>query len=78
MNLGELLERNQIAMEVQDSLPINEQIEILKKSKKSVFTFHLEDGRKIVRGDSESNQEDMKEFFKEYPQNGCKFIEFHK
>jgi len=49
-----------------------------KKHKKSVFTFHMEDGRKLVRGDSESNRKEMEDFFLQYPQNGCKWIEFHK
>ena len=78
MTLGELLEQNERALAYQDSLPINEQIELLKKHKKSVFTFHMEDGRKIVRGDSESDKKEMEEFFLQYPQNGCKWIEFHK
>jgi hypothetical protein len=38
----------------------------------------MEDGRKIVRGDDESDKQEMKEFFKEHPQTGCKWIEFHK
>jgi hypothetical protein len=38
----------------------------------------MEDGRKIVRGDSESDKKEMEEFFLKYPQNGCKWIEFHK
>lgn len=78
MNLGELLEQNKRALKQQEALPIKDQINLLKKHKKSVFTFHLEDGRKLVRGDSESDKETMKKFFKKYPQNGCKSIEFHK
>ena len=76
--LRELLEHNEKAQAYQDSLTINEQIELLKKHKKSVFTFHMEDGRKLVRGDSESNRKEMEDFFLQYPQNGCKWIEFHK
>ena len=78
MTLKELLEHNENAQAYQDSLTMNEQIELLKKHKKSVFTFHMEDGRKLVRGDSESNRKEMDEFFKQYPQKGCKWIEFHK
>lgn len=78
MTLKELLEHNEKAQAYQDSLNINGQIELLKKHKKSVFTFHMEDGRKLVRGDSESNRKEMEEFFKQYPQTGCKWIEFHK
>jgi hypothetical protein len=78
MTLGELIEQNEMALAYQDSLPIKEQIELLKNHKKSVFTFHMEDGRKIVRGDSESDKKEMEEFFLKYPQNGCKWIEFHK
>ena len=78
MTLGELIEQNERALAYQDSLPIKEQIELLKNHKKSVFTFHMEDGRKIVRGDSESDKKEMEEFFLQYPQNGCKWIEFHK
>lgn len=78
MTLQELLDHNKRAQEYQDSLSIEDQIEWLKKYKKSVFTFHMNDGRKIVRGDSESNREEMERFFEEYPQEGCKYIEFHK
>jgi hypothetical protein len=78
MTLEELIEQNEMALAYQDSLPIKEQIELLKNHKKSVFTFHMEDGRKIVRGDSESDKKEMEEFFLQYPQNGCKWIEFHK
>ena len=78
MTLKELLEHNEKAQAYQDSLSINEQIELLKEHKKSVFTFHMEDGRKLVRGDSESDRKEMEEFFKQYPQTGCKWIEFHK
>jgi hypothetical protein len=78
MTLKELLKHNEKAQAYQDSLSINDQIELLKKYKKSVFTFHMEDGRKLVRGDSESNKKEMEKFFKEHPQIGCKYIEFHK
>ena len=78
MTLQELLDHNKRAQEYQDSLSIEDQIEWLKKYKKSVFTFHMNDGRMIVRGDSESNREEMERFFEEYPQEGCKYIEFHK
>ena len=78
MTFKELLEHNEKAQAYQDSLTINEQIEMLKKHKKSVFTFHMEDGSKLVRGDSGSNRKEMEEFFKLYPQTGCKWIEFHK
>ena len=78
MTLKELLEHNEKAQAHQDSLSINEQIEMLNKHKKSVFTFHMEDGRKLVRGDSESDRKEMEEFFFKYPQTGCKSIEFHK
>lgn len=78
MTLAELAEHNEKAQAYQDSLPVNEQIELLKKHKNSVFTFHMENGSKIVRGDSESNKKEMIEFFKQHPQNGCKWIEFHK
>lgn len=78
MTLKELLEHNEKAQAYQDSLPINEQIERLKKYKKSVFTFHMEDGKKIVGGDLLYDKKEMQEFFNEYPQNGCKWIEFHK
>ena len=78
MTLKELLEHNEKAQAYQDSLTLNEQIEFLKTHKKSVFTANMKDGRKLVRGDSESNQEEMKEFFKNFPPEGCKSIEFHK
>ena len=78
MTLKELLEHNEKAQAYQDSLTVNEQIELLKKYKKSVFTFHMEDGRKLIRGDSDSDKKEMEEFFKQYPQTGCKWIEFHK
>jgi len=78
MTLKELAEHNEKAQKYQDSLTINEQIELLKKEKKSVFTFHMNDGRKLVRGDSQSNRKEMEVFFKQYPQQGCKWIEFHK
>jgi hypothetical protein len=78
MTLKKVLQHNEKAQAYQDSLPINEQIEWLKKYKKSVFTFHLEDGSKIVRGDSESNKKEMNEFFKHWPPSKCKWIEFHK
>ena len=76
--IKDLIEHNEKAQKYQDSLSIEDQIEYLKKYKKSVFTFHMEDGRKIVSGDSESNREEMEIFFKNYPQNECKYIEFHK
>jgi hypothetical protein len=78
MNLQELLEHNEKAQAYQDSLTIDEQIELLKKHKKSVFVLHMEDGSELVRGDSESDKEEMLEFFKQYPQKGCKWIEFYK
>jgi hypothetical protein len=78
MNLLELLIHNERAQAYQDSLSIEEQIELLKPYKKSVFTFHMEDGRKIVRGDDESDKEEMEDFFKQNPQDGCEWIEFHK
>lgn len=77
MTLKELIEHNEKAQAYQDSLPIEQQIELLKQHKKSVFTFHMEDGRKLVRGDSESDRKTMEKFFTEYPQTGCKWIEFH-
>ena len=78
MTLAELLEHNRKAHTLQDSLTINEQIELLKKYKKSVFTFHMTDGRKLVRGDSESDKKEMEIFFKKYPPKDCKWVEFHK
>jgi len=78
MTFKELLEYNEKAQAYQDSLSINEQIELLKTYKKSVFTFHMEDGTKLVRGDSEMDRKEMEDFFKKYPQKGCKWIEFHK
>lgn len=78
MTLDELLKHNERALAEQEKLSIEEQIELLKKYKKSVFTFHMIDGRKLVRGDSESDQNEMREFFKKYPQNGVFKIEFHK
>jgi cell division septal protein FtsQ len=78
MTLKELLQHNENAQSQQDSLSINEQIEMLKKHKKSVFTLHMDDGRKLVRGDSESDRKEVEDFFKLYPQKGCKRIEFHK
>lgn len=77
MTLEELLRHNERAQAYQDSLPIEKQIELLKQYNKSVFTFHMEDGSKIVRGDSESNRQEMEAFFKKYPQTGVKRIEFH-
>ncbi len=78
MTLKDLLEHNEKAQAHQDTLSEKEQIEMLKKHKKSVFTFHMEDGSKLIRGDSESNRKEMEQFFKQYPQTGCKSIEFHK
>ena len=78
MTLTEFLERNEKAQAYQDSFSIKDQIELLKPYKKSVFTFHMEDGRELVRGDDESDRKEMEEFFKEHPQDGCKWIEFHK
>jgi hypothetical protein len=78
MTLLELFIHNERAQAYQDSLSIEEQIELLKPYKKSVFTFHMEDGRKIVRGDDESDKEEMEDFFKQNPQDGCEWIEFHK
>ncbi len=52
MTLLEFLQHNEKLQATQDLLPLNEQIELLKKHKKSVFTFHMKDGSKIVRGDS--------------------------
>ena len=78
MTLKELIEHNEKAQAYQDTLPIAEQIELLKKHKRSVFTFHMKDGRKLVRGDSTSDKKEMQKFFKEYPQKGCEWIEFHK
>tara|TARA_R110000803_G_scaffold181557_1_gene243967 strand:+ start:307 stop:543 length:237 start_codon:yes stop_codon:yes gene_type:complete len=78
MKLKELLEHNEKSQSYQDSLTTKEQVEMLKKNKKSVFTFHMKDGRKLVRGDSESDKKEMELFFKEYPQRGCERIEFHK
>jgi hypothetical protein len=78
MNLKELIEHNEKAQAYQDTLTIKDQIEMLKRHKKSVFTFHMEDGRKLVRGDSESDKKEMELFFKRYPQRGCERIEFHK
>ena len=77
-NLKELCEHNERAQAYQDTLPANEVIELLKKHKKSVFTFHMKNGDKLIRGDSESNREEMELFFKRYPQTGCDHIEFHK
>ena len=78
MTLKEFFEHNEKAQAYQDSLTTNEQIELLKKYKKSVFTFHMHDGRKLIRGDTESNRKEMENFFKQYPPTGCKWIEFHK
>lgn len=78
MTLIQVLEHNKKALDYQESLPINEQIEWLKIYKESVFSFHMEDGSELVRGDDESNREEMELFFKQYPQTGCKWIEFHK
>jgi len=77
MTLGEHFEEMERRNDAQDLLPIKEQIEFLKQHKKSVFTFHMDDGRKIVRGDSESDVKEMTEFFNQYPQVGCINIEFH-
>lgn len=77
MTLQQLLEHNKKAHEYQDSLSYADQIEHLKKYKKSVFTFHMKDGSKIVRGDSQSDKKEMENFFLEHPQNGCEWIEFH-
>ena len=76
--LRDLLDHNERAQSLQDSLSYENQIEWLKQHKKSVFTFHMSDGRRLVRGDSESDSNEMREFFKMYPQEGCKYIEFHK
>jgi hypothetical protein len=77
-NLKDFLEHNEKALAYQNSLPVKEQIEFLKSCKKSVFTFHMKDGRKIIKGDSVNYKKEMQEFFKTYPQNGCERIEFHK
>jgi hypothetical protein len=65
-------------MKTEQTLDFNRQIELLKSYKKSVFTFHMEDGRKILSGDSESDKKEMEKFFQRYPQTGCNYIEFHK
>ena len=78
MTLSELLKHNENALAFQESLTIAEQIKFLSKHKKSVFTFHMLDGRKLVRGDSESDKKEMQKFFNRYPQTGCEWIEFHK
>lgn len=78
MTLKELLEHNEKAKAFQESLPIKEQIELLKTYKKSVFTFHMKNGKKIVGGDSESDKIEMQKFFKQHPQTGCEWIEYHK
>ena len=57
---------------------IKQEIKILMQNKKSVFTFHMEDGRKIISSDSNSTKEEMMDFFKAYPQTGCVRVEFHK
>ena len=77
-SLNEFLEENEKRQKFQDSLPIQVQIDWLKEHKKSVFTFHFKDGSKLVRGDSESNQKQMKRFFKKHPQTNCVKIEYHK
>lgn len=78
MTLKELLESNEKAQKQLDLLSHEEQINLLKNSKKSVFTFHMKDGREIISGDSESTQDEMRLFFEQYPQDGCDHIEFHK
>ncbi len=77
MTLSEALEKKQQEMEAFDSLPQTVQIELLKTNHNSVFTAHMKDGRKIVRGD-ESDQKEMKKFFKNYPPLGVDWVEFHK
>lgn len=76
VTLKELLESQGQVEAIQ--LSTTQQIELLKGHKESVFTLHMEDGRTLVRGDSDYNQEEMKEFFERYPQKGCERIEFHK
>ena len=76
--LRDLIHHNERTQSYQDSLSYRNQIELLKQHNKSVFTFHMSDGRRLVRGDSESDSNEMREFFKMYPQEGCKYIEFHK
>ena len=78
MTLKDVIEHNERAQAYQDSLSISDQIEMLKRHKKSVFTFHMMDGRKLVRGDSQSDRKEMEVFFKHNPQRGCMWIEFHK
>lgn len=77
LSLEEFLEKRKKMMDAFDTLPITAQIEMLKQNHNSVFTAHMEDGRKVVRGD-ESNKKEMKKFFKKYPPTGVKWVEFHK
>ena len=78
MTLEELCEYNEKAQAEQDKLSIADQILLLKKHKKSVFVFYMNDGSKKVRGDSETGKRGMKKFFKEYPQTGVRKIKFFK
>jgi len=81
MKLHELLKVQEKVKEL-ESLPLEiayeEYVELLKTYQKSVFTLHMNDGQRVLTSDSKSNQEEMKEFFKNFPPEGCKSIEFHK
>ena len=81
MKLHELLEFQEKVKEL-ETVPLEiahkEYIELLKTYQESVFTFHMNDGQRILKSDSKSNQEEMKLFFKNFPPEGCESIEFHK
>ena len=79
MTLKQLLEDKEILNKKSLSInQIKQEIQILMENKKSVFTFHMEDGRKIISSDSNSTKEEMMDFFKAHPQRGCIRVEFHK
>ena len=54
-----------------------ERIEALKLKYNSVFTAEFNDGKAILKGD-ENTQEEMKKFFNRYPPKDVKRIIFHK
>ena len=54
-----------------------ERIEDLKLKYNSVFTTEFNDGKAILKGD-ENTQEEMKKFFNRHPPKDVKRIIFHK
>ena len=59
MTLKELINQMDSLEPKESNLLIDQQIEKLKESRKSVFTIHIENGDKIVSGDFDYDQTEM-------------------